>query len=147
MKSYVPKVEVEAEAEEVEPPAKKARTKTEKAEKVDKADPMVLCKNPPCNDSSKVDAKNAAADDSNDWSNIFACNRLLAKGATGMGFAGTLIAQEAAAALKRFIAAGVSWAIRVPARTIPVAPVAITSLQAKSLLQSLESSATTTASG
>ena len=74
MKSYVPKVEVEAEAEEVEPPAKKARTKTEKAEKVDKADPMVLCKNPPCNDSSKVDAKNAAADDSNDWSKIFACN-------------------------------------------------------------------------
>ena len=147
MKSYVPKVEVEAEAEEVEAPAKKARTKTEKAEKVDKADPMVLGKNPPCNDSSKVDAKNAAADDSNDWSNIFACNRLLAKGATGMVIAGTLIAQETPAAMKRFMVGGFSWAIRVPARTIPVAPVAITSLQAKSLLQSLESSATTTASG
>ena len=38
----------------------------------------------------------------------------------------------------RFIAAGVSWAISVPARTIPVAPVAITSLQAKMLLQTEE---------
>ena len=57
---------------------------------------------PPCDEPSKVDSKNAVAH-SNDWSNIFACNRLLAKGATGMVFAGTLKARKTAAALKRIL--------------------------------------------
>lgn len=54
-----------------------------------KKPPMVLCKKPPCNESSKVESKNATAD-CNDWRNIFACNGLLATGATGKVFSGTL---------------------------------------------------------
>ena len=81
------------------------------------------------------------ADDSNDWSKLFACKDVIATGATGMVLAGTLIAHENPPTMKRFIAAGVSWAISVPAITIPVAPLASNLLQAKMLLQSLESSA------
>ena len=56
---------------------------------------------PPCSEHVKVDSKNAAADDSNDWSKIFACKDVIATGATGMVLAGTLIAQETPAAMKR----------------------------------------------
>ena len=55
---------------------------------------------PPCSEHVKVDSKNAAADDSNDWSKIFACKDVIATGATGMVVAGTLIAQQTPAAMK-----------------------------------------------
>ena len=47
---------------------------------MDKAEPMVLCKKPPCNEASKVASKKAAANDCNDWRDIFflqwfACQR------------------------------------------------------------------------
>ena len=58
---------------------------------------------PPCSEHVKVDSKNAAADDSNDWSKIFACKDVIATGATGMVFAGTLIAQQTPAAMKRIL--------------------------------------------
>ena len=64
--------------------------------------PMLLGKKPPCNDPSKVESKNAPAD-SNVWSDVFACNGYLAKGATGMVFSGTLKAQGARVALKRIL--------------------------------------------
>ena len=53
-----------------------------------KKPPMVLCKK---------------ANDYNDWRDIFACNGLLAKGATGMVLSGTLKAQGTPGAFNRIL--------------------------------------------
>ena len=78
-------------------------TQQPKRVKKPQALPMLLGKKPLlCKNSSKVESKNATTD-SNDWSGVFACNDLLATGATGMVFSGTLKAQGTRVALKRIL--------------------------------------------
>ena len=79
------------------------RAQQPKRVKKPQALPMLLGKKPLlCKNSSKVESKNATTD-SNDWSDVFACNGLLATGATGKVFSGTLKAQGTRVALKRIL--------------------------------------------